>query len=707
MIQKYLFFMFVIVISLNASIVTTKHNLSSNGSGDIKASTEKEVCVFCHIPHGAQPGVALWNRAMPTDSYTMYSSTYLERTKYNTVAPTLGTTIDTPGNLSRQCLSCHDGTIAIGDVYVVRGTTLDIAMTGTEGGFMPNAAAGFIGTNLSAHHPVGYKYDSTMTFPVTLSKVIPTGYTDISRDNELLPATAGAGIPSVDKTNVKLYTYSDGEYVECSSCHDPHTNNTKFLREDTSATKHGLNVKTTCISCHEKAGWTGSAHDTAATVTHSTTQSTYGTLIEVGEMGCINCHTPHKGEGQPYLLRKIEQNTCFQGASGTTSTACHGTGGAKDIETPLNPTNFGHGNTLINQDGVHTNLDYIYGEGGAANFPTGSGGIDWYNSVHVECMDCHNQHAAKPGTRVLASSMYPTTPSLDGNKISQSGPLTGASGVTPTWPASSWSQIDTFTPRETAEFEYEVCFKCHSSWGLGNVATPLSDYDTRSDATIKFTDVAWEFNLQNRSGHPVIVEADASRLGSSSPQALTDGEMKTPWKSEGAQTMYCSDCHGTTSEDDGTTAKGPHGSSRKFMLKGTSYSWPTNSSGNHYQVGEASGKRNWSGVFCENCHNLASANFPHITKEEMDGLYCVRCHIAIPHGSPLSRLQAYVTFPEPYNYQGNMVKLNGFVKQAPGSYNRDHASAGTWSPSGTETTGTGNCGDKHDENAAGAESSPY
>jgi uncharacterized protein with PQ loop repeat len=57
-----------------AGIVNTKHNMSITGPGGIKATTETEICVFCHIPHNAQPGRPLWNHDMPGSAYTMYTS---------------------------------------------------------------------------------------------------------------------------------------------------------------------------------------------------------------------------------------------------------------------------------------------------------------------------------------------------------------------------------------------------------------------------------------------------------------------------------------------------------------------------------------------------------------------------------------------------------------------------------------------------------
>jgi len=62
-----------------ADMINTKHNLSFTGPGTIKATTETQICVFCHTPHGAnldQP--PLWNRTLSTANYTPYTSPSLQ-----------------------------------------------------------------------------------------------------------------------------------------------------------------------------------------------------------------------------------------------------------------------------------------------------------------------------------------------------------------------------------------------------------------------------------------------------------------------------------------------------------------------------------------------------------------------------------------------------------------------------------------------------
>lgn len=635
-----------------AGISNTVHNMSITGPGTIKATSETEICVFCHIPHNANPAVPLWNHDMSGAAYTMYDSDYLRRAGYP--EPTgLGTTAGNPGLISRLCLSCHDGTVATGAVYIVRGTILGnnvIAMTGvaptTE--TMPTTATGYIGTDLTRHHPVGIKYDPSVTisFGAAGSGVNP-------RTIELLSS------PSAP---LKLYSYSGINYVECASCHDPHLENYEFLRV-TSGTTNAAKVVTTCTSCHDKTGWTGSVHQTKlSTYTDASVGSKYG-INTVSSLACINCHIPHKGQGTPYLLRQAEENTCFQGAAGSaTGAPCHGTGaatGGKDIESYL-PPNEAYGHPTITISGVHTDLDVLY--------PTETGkGLDWSDSKHAECVDCHNPHRAIAGTHSSpsdASGWYPQSPSLTTNTVSNA--LRGVPGVEAGY-TNKWTVPTTFTTLESASKEYQICFKCHSYYALRDVSG-ITIYTTSSGATV--TDQSMEFNPNNYSAHPVEVTLN-NQTGSYAPKALTSSQMKSPWATNvGNQTMYCSDCHGTDNEASGDP-RGPHGSSYKFMLKGPGKYWPTKLGGGLWRLNTTDASN--TDLFCKNCHPIYDGSWKNSAHSGMAGRspYCVNCHVAVPHGSKRSRLIGYSTDPAPYNYNGSYLSMRGFKKLAsPTSYGR-------------------------------------
>ncbi|HEV8539509.1 MAG TPA: cytochrome c3 family protein, partial [Bacteroidota bacterium] len=252
----------------------TKHNLSVSGTGAIRASSEQQVCVFCHTPHLPKQFAAeqLWNHQASTSEYSLYSSDYLTNINYS--APSQ------PNARSKLCLSCHDGTVAIGAVYN-NGGPQTIAMQ-NDVTTMPPQAAGDIGTSLANDHPVGYPYDNT-------------------RDPELVAR------PFPWQTPVRLDPDASNGTVECITCHEPHDNsNTKFLRV--------ANANAAlCTFCHSKTGWSDAIH-------RNSTQSYTPPGISattIGDWACRSCHQSHGGEGAPYLLIGHEENTCF-------GSGCHG-----------------------------------------------------------------------------------------------------------------------------------------------------------------------------------------------------------------------------------------------------------------------------------------------------------------------------------------------------------------------------------------------
>ena len=151
-----------------SNVRATRHNLSKNWGGGgadprtVKASSESQVCVFCHTPHAATPALTpLWNKQVSGATYQVYTSSSLD-------AQAIAGTLAQPGGSSKLCLSCHDGTLAIGNVNVLNGAgstgtqgTQTIALTGTGGGGTMAPGSGtttgftrFLGTDLSNDHPI-------------------------------------------------------------------------------------------------------------------------------------------------------------------------------------------------------------------------------------------------------------------------------------------------------------------------------------------------------------------------------------------------------------------------------------------------------------------------------------------------------------------------------------------------------------------------
>jgi hypothetical protein len=437
---------------------------------------------------------------------------------------------------------------------------------------------------------------------------------------------------------------------------------------------YGAEKNQLCFACHETftiAGmplgygrygiyqgelkYSNSVHDLSGSMIWSPDASPPGppfgpnsTLTDAGN--CHNCHNPHgydDGSGLvPYMLFASDSATGDSPAYEMGCEACHdGTqgGASKDVQAQLNkiyahPTHDYNNRHSLPETGQPGGSDF-----GPAN-------------RHAECVDCHNPHA-------LGGSGTTHTEQTDGNAVSEA--LQNVWGVEPTWP-SIWTQPTTFTVRKPptyndgAQYEYQICFKCHSYYGLGAQATPVSSITGPSGDLI--TDQAWEFNPNNKSAHPVAVTLN-NQTGSYAPKALNAVQLKAPWNaSPGDQTMYCSDCHGA--DDEATSAKGPHGSSRKYMLKGTGQYWPADSGGTLWSWGSVT-----DDLFCRNCHPLTGDSDSMIEHDRSaHDVSCVECHVAVPHGSQRSRLIGYNTDVAPYNYNGNSLQFTGFRKTTYNNY---------------------------------------
>ena len=91
----------------SSDMLNTKHNLSVSGTGTTRALTETRICVFCHTPHNAEASSPLWNKGLEPQTYQVYAS------PTSKVVQKLGITPQ-PSGPTKLCLSCHDGTIALG-----------------------------------------------------------------------------------------------------------------------------------------------------------------------------------------------------------------------------------------------------------------------------------------------------------------------------------------------------------------------------------------------------------------------------------------------------------------------------------------------------------------------------------------------------------------------------------------------------------------
>lgn len=584
-----------------SKMLSTRHNLGVSGTGTIRAATEQQLCVFCHTPHVPKQYAAeqLWNRKPTEAEYTLYSSEYLTSLTYDNPSQ--------PNPRSKLCLSCHDGTIAIGAVLNNRGAS-QIAMQNNVT-TMPPDAEGFIGTSLVNDHPVGYVYNP-------------------AKDPELVNRSWPWNTP------VRLDPDDASGTVECMSCHDPHDDQFgKFLRM--SNTDAGL-----CTFCHQKTGYAESAHR-LSTQLHTPPGLAQTT---VGEWSCRSCHTSHNGEGVPYLLTKVEEMTCYE-------SGCHGSqntgSGTKDVQSQAEKF-YAHPTGGVMSAHKNPDTEETIGP----------------SNRHAECMDCHNSHRAKGGLHAAGTNAV-------------SGVLTGVPGVQPA-ATPIWTQPSQYTELKPAATESQICFRCHSSNAFGQVTDGVTTMLGPSGTAI--TDQAMEFNPANRSAHPVQVPS-MSQSGSPAPKALQVASLTAEWSNAGAQTMYCSDCHGPDQSVSPTVPAGPHGSSVKYMLTGRGKYWPENAAGTLWSLNDIErGLNNWQNdLFCANCHPMVEGNRflndVHDAGEHTEAaVKCITCHVAVPHGSKRSRLIGYASDPAPWNYLGagvyDRLVIEGFGK-APGPTNYD------------------------------------
>lgn len=247
------------------TIANTKHNLTPMGPGVFKAPEATGLCVFCHTPHNASQTRALWNRALSGATYTLYASS------------TLKATVNQPSGSSRLCLSCHDGTLAMG--------TLRNAQNGLQPTLGVLTGQALIGTNLSADHPISFLYDSAL----------------VASRGEL---AAPLSLPNT----VQL---DQNHEMQCTSCHDAHEDrHPNFLRMDT---RYGA----LCLTCHTPAGWSGTSHATSLATWNGVGISPWpaSAYPTVADNACANCHRPHAaGHGKALLAQSGEVANC---------TACH------------------------------------------------------------------------------------------------------------------------------------------------------------------------------------------------------------------------------------------------------------------------------------------------------------------------------------------------------------------------------------------------
>ena len=178
----------------SAQILGSVHDFTT------ELSPNTDLCAFCHTPHDSDITVSeapLWDHELTTATYTPYDTVTMDATMSGD---------STTYGISRLCLSCHDGTVAVDSYGGVTGTNL-------ISGNWPGVGVNYVAGDLSAEHPIS----------------VPT--TD----------------PDVRDTPLNAGTQLFGGQVECASCHDVHdqTGLGSLLTVTNAASE-------LCLSCHIK-----------------------------------------------------------------------------------------------------------------------------------------------------------------------------------------------------------------------------------------------------------------------------------------------------------------------------------------------------------------------------------------------------------------------------------------------------------------------
>ncbi|MCL5271266.1 MAG: cytochrome c3 family protein, partial [bacterium] len=256
------------------SVLNTPHNLSVTGPGPVKAAGEDRVCIFCHTPHGARTDAPLWNRRDSTAVYLPYNS------------PSLKAQPGQPTGASKLCLSCHDGTVALGDLVSEK------AIVPTAPSATIPAGPGLIGTDLRDDHPISFNYFESLS---------------LAGDRLTAPATWD--------TRVKLDPASE---VQCTTCHEPHDNQwSNFLvmsNQDAAL----------CQQCHRYPYFGQTAHSLSPRQWNGVGVDPwpFTDYPDVRTNACLNCHRSHHAGGQADLVSSdLEEDVCHVCHNGNVSSS--------------------------------------------------------------------------------------------------------------------------------------------------------------------------------------------------------------------------------------------------------------------------------------------------------------------------------------------------------------------------------------------------
>ena len=629
-----------------SSDVLGAHDMSP-ASGAVITGNLGSPCMYCHAPHSGingTPGVSgtpLWSQKLSSvPSYKIYSSgTMVNKTN---PSPPLGSN-------STLCLSCHDGTVALGTLTPYG----QVAMTGSLSGRPSD-----LGTDLTTTHPFSF-------------------VTPLQPSSNLWDSLS-ANPPSTHDATGAVQLINGN--VECGSCHNPHVQNidssSDFLVIDNSQSA-------LCLACHNPtippgsgmglasvpsppaaanvlmprntggggvapsaaamsrntlADWISSIHATApnrvttqitleGVSTRMAQTASLGPYTSVRKNGCLSCHETHNSSKA--LLRGSEDQNCLSCHNGSTNVSPP----APNISAEMSVPKISHSASATNINIAHSADE--------------SEVLD--HNRHAACVDCHNPHSTK---RVGLN--FPSPPRIRASQEGVVG-ISATDGRSIVYPASN---------------QYENCFRCH---GISKGKTTPAAFGYLPERLVAAADplnIIPQFALTSSSSHPVAHDRNSPLPQPSLRANMLELDGTRYGRAMGTR-ILCTDCHNSDDnrEFGGTGANGPHGSKYPHLLERRYDMSQAPAPGQ--QITNLSVPPNLSATgnyaLCAKCHDLRilvnNSSFKEHARHINDGFSCSVCHTG--HG--VGAQAAAVSGERMVDFDINVVAPNG---KAPISYRR-------------------------------------
>lgn len=627
------------------------------GAGLLVRSTETAVCYFCHDGSQAETNIKA--------AFSVSSAVY---------HPVSDTEVSPQGSL--RCSSCHnphgdarpDGTVYPGLLRVSDGT--NVYNSGNRiclvcHGQKDNSAA----VHYSPAYPALLPASGTLVTCSSCHEPHAGTLPGLARASEetLCFRCHNDGANSRSGRNIQQefnqaggsrhdLTGATGARLECANCHNVHMVSRDSLNAGNAASdltdpdnalrwfSTGSGPSTTtgdltgfCRVCHDGSppasvsfpawlftnaagGWDKSIYTSSGHYTG-------------GRLQCDWCHGPHGTPYQRLMVSPEDTSTtggiCLRCHAGVYPAGVNPSRSASAVDVRRDLVKASR-HPALDLSGRHTDTEALNNVGTA--------------NRHSECTDCHDPHAATSATA--------SAPNAAGSLRNITGvgfnPYTTADR--PAWTSLAYNSA-VYRQSSPIQYQYELCYKCHSSYSFG------------SSPPAGATDSAREFNPANPAHHAVEGPGQnpfTQPNGTSYAASLIGGY--TP-----SSRLYCTDCHGP---DASSSVRGPHGSSNSRILR-----YPYNTNTGKASAGDTSSH------LCFRCHDYnvyrgsgapvktgfniyEGGSFKknlHTISDHTEG-GCMACHPQTSHGTPRTRMIVLRSDGAPY--AAGAARINAFTPKS-------------------------------------------